>query len=389
MPGKRWWLVGGVAWMLAVPAALRAALTWLPGPSVELWLLATFAAEHAALLLLGALTALALAVTLRVRTGGKGVVVGVLAAVTAVATVVPVAAAHRVAAREDVALRWSDQFAGTALTAERRPDRTEVYATVAGQRLHADLWLPPTAAPAARGGRPAVVWVHGGSWEEGRRSETPEWDSELSAAGAVVIDVEYRLSPQGRWRDQPADVACALGWVGANAARLGIDPTRVVLKGVSAGAHLSLLAAYAPQTFRPSCGVAPLRPAAVVALYPPTDMTALHDLDDWRQPDLFGLGGLHTFMQGTPTTDPDNYRLASPLTHVRAGVPPTLVVHGDHDQIVPVDQGRALVDRLDAVGVPHRYVELPFANHGFDFAWGGPNTQVARAAVARFIAEHT
>ena len=69
------------------------------------------------------------------------------------------------------------------------------------------------------GDRPAVVWVHG---LEGRRSETQEWDLELAQAGAVVIDVDYRIFPVARWREQTADIACALGWVGANAARLGV-----------------------------------------------------------------------------------------------------------------------------------------------------------------------
>ena len=101
-----------------------------------------------------------------------------------------------------------------------------VGATVGGAALRADLWFPPGDAR----DRPAVVGVHG---LEGQRSETPEWDLELARAGAVVIDVDYRVFPVARWQEQTADIACALGWAGANAARLGVDPDRIALVGSS------------------------------------------------------------------------------------------------------------------------------------------------------------
>jgi dipeptidyl aminopeptidase/acylaminoacyl peptidase len=115
-------------------------------------------------------------------------------------------------------------------------------------------------------------------------------------------------------------------------------------------------------------------------------MASLHGLDSWRYPDLGGFTeDLERFVGGTPATNPDAYAKASPLTHVRADVPPTLIVHGTHDQIVPVTQARTLVAVLRDTGARHRYVELPYANHWFDLIWGSPNTQHARAALVDFL----
>ena len=96
--------------------------------------------------------------------------------------------------------------------------------------------------------------------------------------------------------------------------------------------------------------------------------------------------GVLDLMGARPEDAPAAYRAASPLTYVGPGVPPTLVVHGDHDQVVPVEQSRELVAALGRAGAEHAYVELPFANHGFDQVWGAVTTQSARAAVLRWLA---
>lgn len=356
-----------LGWVFATVLVLCTVLMFVPGPTVELWLLGTVAAEQA---LVVTVAAVALVALLRRRIGF--VVIGVVAAV---ASLVPTVAAARAADGVD----WGAYLAGTSLTASGGPDATEVYATVDGVELRADLWFPPGDGR----DRPAVVWVHG---SEGRRSETPEWDLELARAGAVVIDVDYRLFPPARWQDQTADIACALGWVGANAARLGIDPDRTALVGSSRGGQLVLLAGYAPRQFPPSCDVAPVRPSAVVEFAAPTDMAPLYGLGSWRYPDLGGgTEELERFLGGTPATNPEAYTAASPLMHVRRDVPPTLIIHGSRDQIVPVTQARTLEAALRDAGARHRYVELAYANHWFDLVWGSPNTQNARAVTVDFL----
>ncbi|MDQ3764157.1 MAG: alpha/beta hydrolase [Actinomycetota bacterium] len=360
-----------LAWVLATILVLCTVLMFVPGPTGELWLLGTVAAEQALVI---TVVAVVLAVLLRRR-----VMFVVIGAVVAAVSLIPTVASASAAPGVD----WREYLAGTSLTAPKGPDATEAFATVEGAELRADLWFPLGDGR----DRPAVVWVHGGGLEDaGRRGETPEWNLLLARTGAVVVDIDYRLTPAGRWRDQAADVGCAVGWVGANAARLGVNPNRIALVGASAGGHLALLSAYAPDDLPPSCNVAPVRPSAVVAFEAATDMAPLHGLDSWRYPDLGGLTeDLERLVGGTPATNPDAYAKASPRTHVRPDVPPTLIIHGANDQIVPVAQARTLVAMLRDTGARHRYVELPYANHWFDLMWGSPNTQHARAALVDFL----
>lgn len=348
-------------WLLGAALATGAALVLLPGATYPLLVVSVVASGGALLLVAGG-------------------------AVGAVATVAQARAAG-------VAVDWVGYPGGSGATAHdavRAPDSTEVCATVDGQDLSADVWLPPQGAGSPSGasvGRVAVVRVHGGSWSSGERG-APAWDSALASAGAVVVDVDHRLTGSiagAPWRAQPRDVACAMAWVGANAQRLGVDPDRLVVMGDSAGAHLALLAAYAPAEFPPSCPLAPVRPAAVIALYPPTEMVSLQRSGGWRYPSVLPGDGVLDLMGATPEQDPAAYRAASPLSYVGPDVPRTLVVHGEHDQVVPVEQSRELVVALERAGVEHSYVEAPFANHGFDQVWGAVTTQTARAAVLAWL----
>jgi acetyl esterase/lipase len=310
-----------------------------------------------------------------------------LCAVALAASLVPVAQAWKVASVEGVSLSLPGYFAGPAFAGERPPE-TVTYARHGGQELRADVWRPPGggSAPAAEssGGRPAVIVVHGGGWRSGGRGDFPLWNAWFASKGYVVFDIDYRLSPQPTWREAPSDVGCAVGWVKENAASYGVDPRRVVLMGRSAGAHLALLTAYAhgPGT-ESGCGARYPRDsgvAAVVAFYPPTDLTRLSSRGY--------LPGMDRFIGGTPEVVPERYHLLSPVSRVDTRDPPTFLVHGGDDQIVPPGQSELLADRLRGIGVPHRLVELPWANHTFDFRWGGWGSQITRSTLSGFLEDH-
>ncbi len=385
------WVAVVVTWLLALVLAFSAVFVLLPGPTFSL-LVVSIVAQGAALLLVAGAVAVGLVGLLarRLVAGRLLLVPGVLALAAAVVGTVATVAQVGEAGRTGVDVAWSDYLSSDATTPHASvtaPASTQVFATVDGQDLKADVWVPPAGGPST--GRVAVVKVHGGSWSEGARDEAPAWDSELAEQGAVVVDVDYRLTGDvdgEPWREQPADVACAVAWVGANAEQLGVDPERIVLMGDSAGAHLTLLAAYAPEEFPPSCALAPVRPAAVIALYPPTEMVSLQRSGGWRYPNVLPGDGVLDLMGGaTPDQDPKAYAAASPLSWVGPDVPRTLVVHGDHDQVVPVDQSRRLVAALEGAGADHASVEVPYGNHAFDQVWGAVSTQTARTAVERWL----
>ncbi|MEV5977922.1 alpha/beta hydrolase [Streptomyces sp. NPDC052114] len=293
--------------------------------------------------------------------------------------VMPYAAAYSAAERQGQHLAAARYFDGVNYA--KVPDRTRslTYARAKRQRLRLDLWAP-SGRSAAR--RPAVVWVHGGGWNKGHRSQTPEWNRWFNARGWSVFDIDYRLAPRATQLDQIGDVKCAVGWVRRHARAYGVDPDRLLLAGSSAGGNLALAAAYTDGDGRvpASCPVRDSSVSGVISLYGPTDMRRLIAGTALRRDPI-----IPRLMGGSAATAPARYRLGSPVRLVRGDVPPTLLLHGSADRAVPVAQARELARRLKAAGAPATYVELPWADHCFDVNWGGWGSQIARAATERFL----
>ena len=363
-------------------------------PTILLWLLAVLVEGYSLLLAAFALLGLALAALAR-RAGLRrtSLAAAVLGAVTVTLCLVPVVQGWRTASQEGVALSLSEYFSLPAFIPEGSPE-TVTYARPgeAGEELKLDVRRPPEEGDKARPERrPAVVMVHGGGWSLGSRSDDPFWREWLAEEGYVVFSIDYRLAPPPRWQDATGDVKCAVGWVKENADRYGVDPDRIALMGHSSGGHLSLLAAYTESDPRlpPSCGVQDTSVAAVAAFYPPTDLTRYYETQwPWWKPNLPGLGWSRDFVGGTPESIPDRYRLASPTYHVDPGDPPTFLTHGGADQWVPPEQSELLANRLEEAGVPHRFIELPWARHAFDQAWGSWDQQIVRHELEGFLEQH-
>ena len=407
---KRWfaaaaaltWTAFGLVWAQVIllpnpvlPPQLFAELLGDVPPSTHPQRFVVMIIKETSLLLCAfALAGLTLATLARhAGTRWSALVAAVLCAATVAVSLVPVAQAWRIASAEGVPLSLSAYFAGFDSVAER-PSETATYARPDGEELKLDVWKPPggdggsfdrNSSGRDTQARPAVVVVHGGGWHAGSRSEFPRWNAWLADKGYVVFDIDYRLSPPARWQDAPEDVRCAIGWVKENSARYDVDPERVALMGRSAGGQLALLTAYteSASTLSKGCEAGKGRDtgvAAVVAFYPPTDLARLSS---------FGyLGGMEPFLGGTQDAVPQHYRLSSPISRLGPGDPPTFLAHGGDDQIVPPGQSELLANRLREVGVTERFVELPWANHTFDFFWGGWGSQITRSTLQEFLEVH-
>ena len=171
-----------------------------------------------------------------------------------------------------------------------------------------------------------------------------------------------------------------------------MDPERIALIGYSAGGRLALLAAYTDgnEHLPPTCDVKDTDVSAVAAFYPPTDLERLYEMEwPWSSPNVVGLDSTRRFLGGTPSTVLDRYRISSPVNHVDADDPPTFLVHGGADRLVPLEQSELLAQQLQEALVPHRLVELPWANHSFDhtsdLSWGGWGSQIARSTLTEFL----
>jgi acetyl esterase/lipase len=226
--------------------------------------------------------------------------------------------------------------------------------------LQADVFHPPARLgdpPAA--GWPAVLLVHGGAWHSGDRSQLRGYGILLARAGWLTVACEYRLSPQARWPEHLHDVKAAIRWMRANAEDLQLDPERLVISGNSAGAHLALVAAGTPDVAElegeggnPGVSTAV---AACIGIYAPTLLFADAPVPHGRPVAL---------LTDAPTDEVA--RQASPPTWAVPGFPPTLLIHGSADTVVPLEHSLEMYQALRAVGVPvdlHIYADQP---HAFD-----------------------
>jgi acetyl esterase/lipase len=245
-------------------------------------------------------------------------------------------------------------------------DTDLVYRRVGERRVRLDLYKPRGAPPP--GGRPAVIALHGGGWRGGSKTPYGRMAAALAERGYVVAAVDYQVSRPGApsWPANLEDVRAAVRWLRRHASDHGVDPNRIAALGASAGGHLAALLGALPDgpPPPPDGATTSARVQAVIDFYGPSDLPAL------AEPNAPARDSVALYLGGTPSEVPDCYELASPVRHVSPDDPPMLLIHGDDDQRVPVDQSRRLARALAAAGVPHRLIVIAGARHGFDFQVG-------------------
>lgn len=253
--------------------------------------------------------------------------------------------------------------------------QTLSYASPDGTALKFDLYSPlgldPASAPA-----PLVIGIHGGAWQGGNREELPALARYLASRGYVYAALDYRLAPAAKFPAAVDDVRAAIAYLKSNATKFHIDPHRLVLFGRSAGGHLALLSAY--RLNDPDI-------LGVVSMYAPTDL--IWGYNHPTRPSVINSKRvLEDFLGGTPETNADAYRDASPLTFVTASSPPTLLIHGEHDDLVHMYHSERLIERLQDAKRPCLLLRIPWGRHGCDANLGGPGGQISLYAIERFFA---
>jgi len=247
----------------------------------------------------------------------------------------------------------------TALAGSEHIKRDLTYCEHGGVELKMDIYFP--SAPDVS--MPAVLYLHGGAWVFGNKLAAGGVVdfSELLERGYVVASIDYRLAPKHPFPAQIEDAKCAVRFLRANADRYGIDTERIAAWGASSGGHLAALLGVTDESawFDGSdthAGVSS-RVQAVIDLSGPTDLTSPDYL--WNASDasvsLFGKKG---------AADRATLRWASPVTYVTPDDPPFLIIHGEDDGVVPLNQSEALVWKLTDAGVPVRFIRVENAEHG-------------------------
>lgn len=255
-----------------------------------------------------------------------------------------------------------------------------VYATVDGVDLKMDIHYPRVAS----GRVPAVLWVHGGGWTSGDKrvgAGTP-YLPELLSRGYLVASVNYRLAPDYKINEQIGDVKAAVRFLRANARAYGIDTERIGALGSSAGGHLvALLGTSDAKAGLEGKGGNPgqsSRVQAVVDLFGPADFALMfRGAGPVQLARLFGV----TTLDSTVVTN------LSPVNHITHDDPPFLILHGDRDATVPLEQSQVLQRRLEEAGVPATLMVVSNAGHGFRPTPDGATISPSQADLTRLIAD--
>lgn len=262
-------------------------------------------------------------------------------------------------------------------------DDEPVYLTDQGEDLRMNVYRPAEGGSALA---PVLVYVHGGGWTGGSRADRSADMRWFADRGWLVMSVEYSLSGPDRhlWDVVQGQVGCALSWVGENAARYGGDAERLSLYGESAGGNLVLNTAYLQSSGRlPSaCGGTSPNVAAVSTSFPGVDLTAISDLTS--------LGATFTreYTGGSPEEFPERYAAVNSAGTIHDAAPPTLILTGESDHLVPPDSVYAFADEADAAGIDVELVRVPHSDHGYDALPGNIGNQALRQLTAQWLGDH-
>lgn len=263
--------------------------------------------------------------------------------------------------------------ASAALTQEKPapfklPDSVEIirdveYGMGGGRALKLHILKSRTEAAAPQ---PVLVWIHGGGWSGGNKESGIPRLAEFAAKGYFCATAEYRLSGEAIFPAQIEDCKCAIRYLRAHARKYNLDPNRIGVWGGSAGGHLvALLGTSGGAKELEGKGgweSFPSNVQAVCDFCGPSDFVKIAGNSKGAQ------GPVGKLLGGSPTEKAELARLASPITFVTKEDPPFLIVHGEKDTLVPLEQAELLNDALKKAGVT---VTLHIAE-GQGHALGGP-----------------
>ncbi len=292
------------------------------------------------------------------------------------------------------------------------------------RQLLCDVWQPnSTVTPSGL----AFIYLHGSAWSLlDKDVGTRPFFSHLAAQGHVIMDVAYRLAPETDMMGMVNDVKRAIVWMKENARTYGVNPNTIGVGGGSAGGHLALLTGYTannPQFTPKELEGKDISVCGVVSLYGPTDLEAMYyhtnqhlttrsnsgsakkaspvQMPEWMikrmgkayyrfnfDKDFANAGVFASLLDGHPDECPEQYAFFSPITHVHANCPATLLIHGEDDTMAPVKNTRFLRNRLAEEKVPTVMHILPQTDHAFDLIFPkiSPSAHTAIYGVERFLA---
>jgi acetyl esterase/lipase len=229
-----------------------------------------------------------------------------------------------------------------------------VYLTASGYEAKLDVYQP-----AGENSHPTLIYFHGGGWVAGNKESAMLETAPFLEKGWAVVNVEYRLAKISLAPAAVEDCRCALHWVYAHATDYKFDTDRIVVMGHSAGGHLALTTGMLPVSAGLDRECPPEKEVKVAAIIDWFGITDVGDLFEGPNKQDYAV-----MWVGSQVNREEIAKRVSPLTYVRAGVPPILLIQGDADKIVPYSHSVRLHEALDRSGIPNELVTIPGGHHG-------------------------
>lgn len=239
------------------------------------------------------------------------------------------------------------------------------YAEKGGRPLRLHVVWPPIMDWSSPTVYPTVVFVQGSGWRKQELGQYLLTLADFARRGYVVALVEYRASAEATFPAQVKDLRTAVGFLRDNAGQYRVDAERIVLWGDSSGGHTVVLAALTEGDPAYADEPAPtaIDTRAVITFYGPSDITRMADDDACKE--LIGADVRENPGLVAPTVASNHVRPAD----VAGQLPPTLILHGDQDDVIPLEQGVLLHDALRDAGHPVEMYVLQGAGHGGGGFW--------------------
>ena len=239
----------------------------------------------------------------------------------------------------------------------------------ANARQKMDVYLPANRSSTLT---KVMILIHGGAWNTGDKSDFNAYVDSLKKRepSYAIFNLNYRLAnTPDLFPAQEQDIKAAVEFI-YNKRGEYIISDKFVLVGASAGAHLALLQGYKNSTL--------VKPKAIIDFFGPTDLIDLYNNppNPLVQPSLIAVTG------ATPTSNNTLYMQSSPINYISSQTPPTMILHGGVDIVVPLSQSVLLNTKLTIAGVTHQYVVYPTEGHG----WVGANLTDSFNKIQAFLA---
>jgi acetyl esterase/lipase len=252
--------------------------------------------------------------------------------------------------------------------AMRRPD-VEVIKHIpygpGGVRQQLDVYRPRVIPEE---GCPVLLQIHGGAWMMGDKGgQALPLMYELASRGWICVAANYRLSPSVGFPTHLHDCKAALCWIRENGSEYGMDTDFVAVTGGSAGGHLSALMGLTGnrRELQPDHPDTDTSIQACIPFYGVYDMLVRENQHPNRK--IYERFLRNKVMHETPQENPELWDLASPIAQIHPEVPPFMVVHGTHDSLAVVAEGRTFSHKLRQISRnPVVYLEMPGAEHAWE-----------------------